>query len=74
MKVYVPSISKDMKVQNWWNGFRYYDRKQFEPELKRLGMDVTRDEYHFSTYEYGNLMEPTKRAITRLYDERFKRP
>lgn len=60
----------DQKIYKWWDSLPHATRKSFEGDLDRLGMDIKRDQYYFSTYEYGNLLEPTRRAITRLYQER----
>lgn len=60
------------KVYNWWNSLTYANRKTYESDLDRLGMDVTHDQYYFSTYSFKNLQAPTRRAIERLYKERFK--
>ena len=62
----------DSKVYNWWNGLTYSNRKTYENDLDRLGMDITHDQYYFSTYNFRNLQAPTRRAIERLYKERFE--
>lgn len=62
----------DPKVYVWWNGLTYWNRKTYGEDLERLGMDVTHDKYYYSMYEYKNLQAPTRRAIVRLYNERFR--
>ena len=60
------------KVYTWWNSLTYMNRKTYESDLDRLGMDIKHDQYYFSTYEFKNLQAPTRRAIERLYKERFE--